>query len=684
MVAAVAVLAASCGGGSNGTGDESSGPAEEASAFSKAPDPSLLVETEAWGTVPADQVVVVLAAGSDRGDAEDVAGDLGGTIVGEVRDIALYEIETGGTTAGDLDASLRSARANEAVDLAFANVQLTLAATADTRCAPLADPAYAGAIAPYELIGVQAAWDVLRAAGVDFADVHVGVVDSEITTALGELSGRVRVTGMEAGDLSDQPLKVGNITHGTAVAHLIAADADNGGVAGVAAVLGGSLSLTTSDIISKAGPTLAGEGADLNDPAVLTVDGVGYVLDAIVALQRQVDGGATIINASFGPSRPGKDLKPVSDAYRRFLEDLATRHPEVLVVVSAGNEGAALDGTNSFLQGHRLPNVVTVGAVDATGAAAPFTNVAGAGGEVSLSAPGVDVPVGTGSTGKMIIASGTSFSAPLVSAAAALLRAADPSLTAAEIKQRLVSTARQGVLRVDEAVLRVVNDLRSRAGLAALDLAAVERLVAVDLSAARTSTLAYTVTATLGSVDPAGTDVAITAKGDGAVDGPAQRGLRAAGAVTFGYRFTEAPGTATVTVTRLDNRACSTLELRAVSYDGRYEGTFAYADGGTYRLVFDVLNGTIGGSATSTAETHPGDGITCRSTVTLVPSGAIDDDGLFSGELHSSATLACNVPTGAGPYESTASFTGQFTDGKLVGFIIAPDGATYDFTITHT
>lgn len=689
VVVAVLLLLAWCGGGSKDSGSGS----EKSAAFSKAPDATALVVTEAWGIVPASQVVVVLAENSDRGDAEDVAEDLGGEIVGELPDIALYQIETDGTTANDLDTSLTLAAAAKNVELVFPNIPLALSTLAGDRCAPLADQAYQGTLGqPYEMIGVQAGWDVLRAAGVDFADVHVGVVDSEITTARGELSGPVRVTGLEAGDLSDQPpvgAADGQVSHGTAVAHIIAADVDNGGIAGVAGILGGSLSVTTTDIMSKAGSLTPAVEADPNDAAVYIEDGIVYTVDALVAIQRQVDAGATIINASFGQHSTSPGMKSYFDTYRRFLVVLAERHPEVLIVAAAGNEGDALDGTNDSW-GHPLPNLVTVGAVDANGAPASFTNFAVVGGEVSLSAPGVNVAVTTTSTGIALTASGTSFSAPLVSAAAALLRAADPTLTAADIKRVLVETAVGGILRVDAAVLRVVNAIRERDGLVPLDAAAINALVAVDVSAARTSALTYSITATLRAVDQPGTDLAIAATGDGAVDGASLQGLTVPGAVTFGYGFTAAPGTATITVTRLDNQACSSLKLDTLNFDGLYEGSFQQTFQQfqlTWTLVFEVVDGIIGGNSTSTND-YGGGGVTCRSTATISSSGGIDSNGSMVGTLFATTTSECTsdfgVPIPSQTNDASIPYTGRYEDGKLVGTITTSDGATYPFTLTKT
>jgi membrane-anchored mycosin MYCP len=105
--------------------------------------------------------------------------------------------------------------------------------------------------------------------------------------------------------------------------------------------------------------------------------------------------------------------------------------------------------------------VLTVGAVDSTGA--PLTDLSLAGPWVSIAAPGADVVslsprddglinASEGSDNTMIAPAGTSFSAAIVSGVAALVRAHFPDLTAHQVINRLIHTARAPARGVDNQV----------------------------------------------------------------------------------------------------------------------------------------------------------------------------------------------------------------------------------------
>ena len=147
------------------------------------------------------------------------------------------------------------------------------------------------------------------------------------------------------------------------------------------------------------------------------------VADAINWSVRQ---GAMVINMSFvvtGSAELAAAIKSAADA-------------DVVLIAASGN-----DGQNSSTDDYpaAYPNVLAVAAVDRRGQAARFSH---RGADVDIAAPGVGIPAADGSlTDGYVIADGTSPAAAVVSGAAALIRARYPDLSAAEVVQRLTSTA---------------------------------------------------------------------------------------------------------------------------------------------------------------------------------------------------------------------------------------------------
>jgi subtilisin family serine protease len=296
----------------------------------------------------------------------------------------------------------------------------------------------------------------------------------------------------------------------------------------------------------------------------------------------QIKNGATIINYSQGPPYPDQLEKGYSDVCRRFMGALAKAHPEVLFVAAAGNEGnlkVGLDGENYGFGGLDLPNVITVGALDGDGKRVGFSNYAAQGGEVTLSAQGQSVPVGVGTDGKVVTANGTSFATPQVTSAAAIMRSINPNLTAAEIKEILVESATAEVatgsriqdvdesvggrvLRVDNAVLKVINGMRPKND--QLDRATLDKMCAIDAVAIPNGGRDYTIKATLGAVGSKGTDVTIDLNGS-FTTGLTKRHIGKAGELTWPFMLSSENEGATLKLRRLDTGACCTIRLASTS-----------------------------------------------------------------------------------------------------------------------
>ncbi len=103
--------------------------------------------------------------------------------------------------------------------------------------------------------------------------------------------------------------------------------------------------------------------------------------------------------------------------------------PEILFVAGAGNDNNNADFNEGIPSSLELPNLITVGAVDASGAAAIFTSF---GKTVKLYAQGVDVEAPIPG-GEKLMFGGTSAAAPQMSNLAAKLFALNPKLTVAQV-----------------------------------------------------------------------------------------------------------------------------------------------------------------------------------------------------------------------------------------------------------
>lgn len=156
---------------------------------------------------------------------------------------------------------------------------------------------------------------------------------------------------------------------------------------------------------------------------VMDDEGVSSTFLLTAGIYHAVDAGADVINVSMGSTEPST-----------ILEQAVTAAGDAgaIVVASAGNESA--DSPIRYPAGYA--GVVAVAATDANDVRADFSNF---GTHVSITAPGVAL-ASTGVGDDFVAASGTSFSAPLVGGALALLRAADPSASTEQLRHALLST----------------------------------------------------------------------------------------------------------------------------------------------------------------------------------------------------------------------------------------------------
>lgn len=557
--------------GGSGDGEAISGRAEE-----KQPDESRVVQTKDWGEVPANQVIIIFKDDVKRKDAEKRIKTIGGRIAGEMEIINLYQVETDGSTEEDLKSVLDKAKALEGVENVFPNVKVYPAAGKGQSCSSLNDPFYKEGQngKPNEIIGLQNAWNIIKASGVGLNNVQVGVMDSAVYDKSDEINGESEIEGDKTPDPAKDKngnIKHSGLTHGTMVTHVIGANGKNGGMSGVASVLGNKLKVKVKNIFT--GPGITQTAPNPDEPTIYTdIDGKAYIANTLVKMQKMVESGASIINCSFGPDHPEPNNGPMAAAYKKFFEYMAKKHPDVIFVAAAGNEGdkqktkGALNGSNYWPGGLKLPNVITVGAIDNEGKRAGFSNFAEGDGEVTISAPGVRLPLGNGSDGKPVYASGTSFATPQVASAAALIRSINPKLSAEQIKTILAGTAApgvvgkdvsipiedgmgSGVLNIENAGLKVVNDLRAEKGLSPFNKDKFLALCTIDVKG-KGGPEDFKITASLKEIGEKPVTVKIELLGEGAIGGNSSKTLSAPGEVS--WDVTIAKDSANVRVTRLD------------------------------------------------------------------------------------------------------------------------------------
>ena len=139
--------------------------------------------------------------------------------------------------------------------------------------------------------------------------------------------------------------------------------------------------------------------------------------------------GARIVVLSMGSNRRAE-----WDAYAQA----ASRHPEMLFIVSAGNDGRDLDREPVYPAALKLANQLSVSSAEDDGSLARGSNWGAR--SVDLLVPAERVLV-TGFDGRRIFASGSSYAGARVGALAACLLAAHPQWQAKELREAILARA---------------------------------------------------------------------------------------------------------------------------------------------------------------------------------------------------------------------------------------------------
>ncbi len=445
LLSSVALFAAACGGGGGG-GNPPAANTTTLSGQLRMPQVAPTAATPANVTAPMvpGEVVVWFEPGTS---ARDLVADGFDLVRGGDGPIAVYRAHAAAGRSSVHD----GAAVADSVEQATCAAADELAAMAGVRCAS-PNHVLQAFVQPndtfydkqwhYPQIKLPQAWDVTQGS----ASVVVAVLDTGIVSSHPDFAGRLvggydmisnpQIAGDGDGrdpdpeDVGDFQTPQGSSFHGTHVAGTIGANGNDGqGVAGV----DWNCRLMTVRVLGQGGGTV-----DDIANGILYAAGLPNA-SGVLPPQR-----ADIVNMSLG----GPGLSPV-------LEQACNQAAAagVLLVAAAGNDNS--DQPNSPAA---FDSVLSVGAVDLARQRAPYSNFSPT---VDIWAPGGDMgadrnndgfPDGVLSTmandqGQLFFKfeNGTSMASPHVAGVAALVKAANPSLTAADLRNVLIGSATGGL-----------------------------------------------------------------------------------------------------------------------------------------------------------------------------------------------------------------------------------------------
>jgi thermitase len=161
--------------------------------------------------------------------------------------------------------------------------------------------------------------------------------------------------------------------------------------------------------------------------------GFGSTKDAIEAINYAVDRkrngvNVRVISASWGSTQYSKALE---DAIRAAGEE------GILFIAAAGNDNTDNDKRPHYPSNYKLPNVISVAALDRNDNLAGFSNYGAK--TVHIAAPGKDI-LSTWLKDAYREASGTSMATPQVSGVAALILSTDPRMGVDKLRDRLLKS----------------------------------------------------------------------------------------------------------------------------------------------------------------------------------------------------------------------------------------------------
>lgn len=257
----------------------------------------------------------------------------------------------------------------------------------------------------------------LWAGGARGQGITIAEIDTGVNASLPELSGKVRPGrdfGSDGGN-GQVDREVNEFGHGTAMASIMVGRPGLLGITGIA---------PDSPLLPIAVP-LTG-----------TTDAAGD--DHLAqAIRWAADHGGKVISMSLGGTRdPRRDKVPCPAAEQEAVYHALSKG--AVLLAAAGNNGQDTGGdANAVEEPGVCLGVVSVGAVDITGTAAPFSSRHR---YLTMTAPGVNIPSLSRVPGSAYAGNGTSQATAIASAVFALVWSKYPKLTNRQLVARVLAT----------------------------------------------------------------------------------------------------------------------------------------------------------------------------------------------------------------------------------------------------
>lgn len=414
---------------------------EKGFLFSEPVDKNKVIYDPNVGRYPVNEILISFPQDENnhRSIAEEIALNVGGVIAGFIPETNLYKIRVQTNTASELQELIDSLSSDPRLDGVSHNIYSTNFVANDvTRNS---DTNKTNAF--YDIHAIEA-WDIIaQGTGVVNNLPKIGVIDTGVDTNHPEFinvnfgntpaSARVDLNTPDTGT-PENPNCDSNIPHGTMVTGIIGASNSPTVYTNKDLEINGILAGATSRIgISKIPYDLEVRNHE------------GDIHGFLKSISNLSNNNVNVINISSGfidknylsnPYLPcvGATVDEYTVAYDEF-DQIIRSHPNITFVVAAGN--SSIDVSSTTPANIDLPNVITVASTDYYS-----TNF---GDLIDISAPGKDIYAPINFTAPLdendyAFASGTSFSAPLVTGVIGLMKSIDPSLSPSDLKEILRET----------------------------------------------------------------------------------------------------------------------------------------------------------------------------------------------------------------------------------------------------